>query len=89
MSTTYVAAVKAISENPELLAKISKAGSQKERAEILSAAGVAVPTQADINAHIANMVDVSGFAAAATSIYVPAGAAAGMAVGAAAAGCAA
>lgn len=60
MSTTFAAATKALSDNPELLDKVSKAGSAEERAALLTAAGVAVPTHADVNAHLANMAGVAG-----------------------------
>jgi hypothetical protein len=60
MSTTYAAAAKALANDPELLAKVTKAGSAEERAAHLSAAGVAVPTHADVNAHLANMAGVAG-----------------------------
>ncbi len=60
MSTTYAAAAKALANDPELLAKVTKAGSAEERAALLSAAGVAVPTHADVNAHLANMAGLAG-----------------------------
>jgi hypothetical protein len=60
MSTTFAAATKALSDNPELLDKVSKAGSAEERAALLTTAGVAVPTHADVNSHLANMAGVAG-----------------------------
>ncbi len=60
MSTTFVAAAKALANDPELFAKVSTAGSPEERAAHLRAAGVEVPTHADVNAHVANMAGVAG-----------------------------
>ena len=84
MSTAFVSAIKAMGDNPELLAKVSSAGSSEERASILRAAGVEVPTHADVNAHL--MADVAGGTAAqshATTIEF--GSASAVAAGAAAA----
>ena len=55
MSATFQAAAKALSENPELLAKVTSAGSAEERQAHLKAAGVAVPTHADVNSHMGNV----------------------------------
>ncbi len=60
MSTTFAAATKALAADPELLAKVSKASSPEERAAHFRAAGVEVPTHADVNAHLANMAGVAG-----------------------------
>jgi hypothetical protein len=60
MSSTFAAATKALTDNPELLAKVSKAGGAEERAALMTAAGIAVPTHADVNAHVANMAGVAG-----------------------------
>jgi len=60
MSTTFVAATKALASDPELFAKVSAAGSPEERAALLTAAGVEVPTHADVNSHLANMAGVAG-----------------------------
>lgn len=60
MSTTFAAATKALSDNPELLAKVRTAGSPEERAAHFRAAGVEVPTHADVNANLANMAGVAG-----------------------------
>ena len=57
MSATFRAAAKALSENPDLLAKVTSASSAEERQAHLSAAGVAVPTHVDVNSH---MSDVAG-----------------------------
>jgi hypothetical protein len=57
MSATFQAAAKALSENPELLAKVTSAGSAEERQAHFRDAGVAVPTHADVNSH---MSDVAG-----------------------------
>lgn len=71
MSATFAAATKALSDNPELLDKVSKAGSAEERAALLTAAGVEVPTHADVNSHVANMADVAGGSNTPTVIWVP------------------
>ena len=60
MSKSFAAATKALKENPELLAKITSAGSAEERASLLRDAGVLVPTHADVNAHMASMAGVAG-----------------------------
>ena len=57
MSTTFLAAAKALSDNPELLAKVTSAVSAEERQAHLKAAGVSVPTHAEVNSH---MADVAG-----------------------------
>lgn len=66
MSTTFAAATKALQNDPELFAKVTKAGSAEERAAHLRAAGVEVPTHADVNAHLANMAGVAGGGTTAT-----------------------
>jgi hypothetical protein len=88
MSTAFVSAIKAMSDNPELLAKVSSAGSSEERASILRAAGVEVPTHADVNAHL--MANVAGGGSTATQASkhkttIGFGAGAAVAAGAAAA----
>jgi hypothetical protein len=55
MSATFQAAAKALSENPDLLANVMAAGSAEERQAHLRAAGVTVPTHADLNSHMANV----------------------------------
>ena len=60
MSISFDEAVKALEDNPELAKQVMAAGSPAERAEILKAAGVAVPTQADVSAAYASLSDVSG-----------------------------
>ena len=60
MSATFTAAAKALNDNPELAAKVMSVGTPAERAEILKAAGVAVPTHEDVNSHHASLSDVSG-----------------------------
>ena len=70
MSGTFAAATKALSDNPELLDKVSKAGSAEERAALLTAAGVEVPTHADVNAHMANMAGVAGGSNATTVVPI-------------------
>ena len=72
MSATYTAAAKALNDNPALATKVMAAGTPAERAEILKAAGVAVPTHADVSSYHASLSDVSG--AGNTTTYVAAGA---------------
>ena len=60
MSSTVAAASKALANDPELFAKVTTAGSAEERAAHFRAAGVEVPTHADINAHLADMAGVAG-----------------------------
>ena len=82
MSATFTSAAKALNDNPELAAKVMAAGTPAERAEILKAAGVAVPSHADVNSYHASLSDVSGAGnttaqvAAAAPAAVPAAAAA-------------
>ncbi len=66
MSATFVAATKALASDPDLFAKVSAAGSPEERAALLTAAGVEVPTHADVNAHVANMAGAAGGTGSAT-----------------------
>lgn len=66
MSTTFAAATKALAADPELFAKVSTAGSPEERAAHFRAAGVEVPTHADVNSHIASMAGVAGGTSAGT-----------------------
>ena len=81
MSATFTAAAKALNDNPELAAKVMSVGTPAERAEILKAAGVAVPTHEDVNSHHASLSDVSG--AGNTMTGLAAGAAAAPAAAAA------
>ena len=60
MSNTFDKTVQALKDDPELAKKVKAANSPKERAEILTAAGVPVPTQEEINARQATLADVSG-----------------------------
>jgi len=60
MSTTFAAATKALANDPELFTKVTTAGSPEERAAHFRAAGVEVPTHADVNSHLANMAGVAG-----------------------------
>ena len=92
MSATFQAAAKALSENPDLLANVMAAGSAEERQAHFRDAGVAVPTHADVNSHMANVSggydawDAAGDAADVAEWYEAEGeAAAGAAAGAAAA----
>ena len=68
MSATFTAAAKALNDNPELAAKVMSVGTPAERAEILKAAGVAVPTHEDVNSHHASLSDVSGAGATETGL---------------------
>ena len=56
-SATFKAAAKALSDDPVLFEKVRTAGSAEERAAHLRDAGIAVPTHADVNSH---MADVAG-----------------------------
>ena len=82
MSATFTAAAIALNDNPALATKVMAAGTPAERAEILKAAGVAVPSHADVNSYHASLSDVSGAgnassqAAMAAPAAVPAAAAA-------------
>jgi hypothetical protein len=60
MSATFTAAAKALTNDPELSAKMKTAGSAEERVALFKAAGVTVPTHADVNSHLANMTGVAG-----------------------------
>ena len=60
MSAIFNAAAKALNDNPALATKVMSAGTPAERAEILIAAGVTVPTHADVNSYHASLSDVSG-----------------------------
>ena len=60
MSATFTAAAKALNDNPALANKVMAAATPAERAEILKAAGVAVPSHADVNSFHASLSDVSG-----------------------------
>jgi len=60
MSNNLDKAVQALKDDPELAKKVAAANSPKERAEILTAAGVPVPTQEEVNARHAELADVSG-----------------------------
>jgi hypothetical protein len=67
MSATFKAAAKALSDNPALLAKVSAAGSAEERQAHFKAAGIAVPTHADVNSHMADVAGGSETTSIATS----------------------
>ena len=60
MSATFTSAAKALNDNPALANKVMAAATPAERAEILKAAGVAVPSHADVNSFHASLSDVSG-----------------------------
>ena len=60
MSNNFDKTVQALKDDPELAKKVAAANSPKERAEILTAAGVPVPTLEEVNARQATLADVSG-----------------------------
>ena len=60
MSTEFAKTAKALAENPELLAQLCSTDSAEKRANMLSEAGLTVPTPADVDAHLASMIGVSG-----------------------------
>ncbi len=60
MSTTFAETAKAISENPAVVAQLQTVTTPEARQEILKAAGIPIPTHADVNAHMATLDDVSG-----------------------------
>ena len=76
MSNAFHQAAKALTSDPDLANKVMAASTPAERAEILKAAGVTVPSHADVNAAHASLSDVSG--AGNTSTDVNAGLAAGI-----------
>ena len=71
MSATFTAVAKALNDNPELATKVMSAATPAERAEILKAAGVTVPTHADVNSHHASLSDVSGAGQSASPSQIP------------------
>ena len=60
MSTAFAEVAQALKDNQELSKQVMAAGTPAERAEILKAAGLTVPTNADVQAHHAGLDDVSG-----------------------------
>ena len=60
MSNAFHQAAKALSSDPDLANKVMAAGTPAERAEILKAAGVPVPSHADVSAFHSSLSDVSG-----------------------------
>ena len=58
-------------DNPALATKVMSVGTPAERAEILKAAGVAIPTHADVNSHHASLSDVSGAGQSASPSQIP------------------
>lgn len=60
MSAAFVEATSALSQDPELRNRVMAANTAAERAEILRAAGVPVPTHAEVNASLLAMSDVQG-----------------------------
>ena len=69
VSNTFDKTVQALKDDPELAKKVKAANSPKERAEILTAAGVPVPTLEEVNARQATLADVSGAGGGTTSIW--------------------
>ena len=69
MSATFKAAAKALNDNPALATKVMAVDTPAERAEILKAAGITVPTHADVNSHYASLSDVSGAGNASSPVY--------------------
>ena len=68
MSNAFHHAAKALSSDPDLANKVMAASTPAQRAEILKAAGVSVPSHADVNAFHASLSDVSGAGTTATEI---------------------
>ena len=60
MSTEFAKTAKALAENPELLAQLCSTDSAEKRANMLSEAGLTVPTSANVNEHLATMAGVTG-----------------------------
>ena len=60
MSTTFHETAKALQADPELKTKVLSATSAEERASILRDAGVAVPSQSDINATHSDLEGITG-----------------------------
>ena len=58
--SNFAAAMTAIGNDPQLQARVMAANSAQERQVILSEAGIALPTHADVNAHHANLAAASG-----------------------------
>jgi len=69
MSATFTAALKALSENPILRAKVISASSPEERAAHFRDAGVALPNHGDVNSHLASMGDVDGGNVSTGAVY--------------------
>ena len=66
--SNYEAAMNALSNDPELQAKIMAANSAEERQAIFTAAGVALPTHAEVNDHHANLASASGAGGTTTGV---------------------
>lgn len=60
MASPFAAVAQAMKDNPKLAEQVMAAGTPAERAEILMAAGIPVPTQADVQTHQDGLQDVSG-----------------------------
>ena len=83
--SNYEAAMNALSNDPELQAKIMAANSAEERQAIFSAAGVALPTHAEVNDHHANLAPASGAGSTNTRYGSIMGSGTGLLIGAGAA----
>ena len=79
--SNYEAAMNALSNDPELQAKIMAANSAEERKAIFTAAGVALPTHAEVNAHHANLASASGAGAGTTGTATGVGVTVGVPIG--------
>jgi putative heme iron utilization protein len=67
MNTTFAAAAKALADNPDLRTQVMSVNSAAERADILRANGVPVPTHADVNDAHSVLAGVSGAGTATTA----------------------
>ena len=79
--SNYEAAMNALSNDPELQAKIMAANSAEERQAIFTAAGVALPTHAEVNDHHANLASASGAGSATTGTATGVGVTVGVPIG--------
>ena len=79
--SNYEAAMNALSNDPELQAKIMAANSAEERQAIFTAAGVALPTHAEVNDHHANLASASGAGSTATGVAIAGATAPGLLIG--------
>jgi Nif11 domain len=66
MSDRYTAVMTALTQDPELQARVLAAATPEERAALLSAAGLELPTTEEIEA--AKLADVAGGAQGSTAV---------------------